>query len=58
LNIIFRQIAFLLNLLMRSRLWTEYRTTWSKTCIQGRQIKATLLRKLELRTLFLMHDQW
>jgi hypothetical protein len=53
LSIILRQIAFLLNLLLRSRLRTEYRTTWSKTCIQGRRIKATLLRKLdkELRTL-------
>ena len=52
LNTILRQIAFLLNLLMRSRLRIEYRTTWSKTCTQGRQLKAMLLRKLELRTLF------
>ena len=56
LTIILRQIAFLLNLLIRNRLRTEYRTTWSKTCIQGRRIKATLLRKLELRTRFLMHS--
>jgi hypothetical protein len=31
LKTILHQIAFLLNLLMRSRLRTEYRTTWSKT---------------------------
>jgi hypothetical protein len=53
LNIILRQIAFLFILLMWSGLRTEYRTTWSNTCIQGCQIKAMLLWKLELRTLFL-----
>ena len=42
--------------MMRSRSRTESRTTWSKTCIQGRRIKATLLRKLELTILFLMHS--